>query len=77
VLKVCCDSLLLCRDTLGYHSYRNAFLFSAVWDFESGLNINKQDDVSMNYMKTNSCSFKSENSEISSASHTSSSSEIG
>ncbi len=50
-------------------------LFPAVWDFESGLNLDKQDDASINYVKMNACSFKSESSELSSASHASSSSD--
>ena len=66
------DQLFPRRDTLKY-----VLTAPLVWDFESALNINKQDDTSMNYMKANACSFKSENSELSTASHTSSSSEIG
>ena len=48
----------------------NAALSTSVWDLESTLNLSKQDDSSF-FIKANAASYRSENSELSSASHTS------
>ena len=54
----------------------NAALSTSVWDLESTLNLSKQDDSSF-FMKANAASYRSENSEFSSASHTSGEDPVG